>query len=154
MNNKQKLIIKYLNKWFKNNLDSKYLPYVNNLFITSIYPFIKEDTKDNFTKFRYLFNWMAKPRYIMGEGETIHRIFGYDRNYCLDEVKIKSQEKKISNFQKYKFRLGIIPLIQEILIEVNTFIFVNIYFLLILIILIKNKSKQKIYSKFKKRSFQ
>ena len=45
MNNKNELIIEFLRKWFANNVDSKYLPYVNNLFITSILPFIEKKGK-------------------------------------------------------------------------------------------------------------
>ena len=146
MNNKNQLIIEFLKKWFKNNVDSKYLPYVNNLFITSILPFVEKKEKGSLSKFKYIFNWRANPRYIMGEGESIHRFFGYDRNYCINAVEIKSNRNKRAKFKNHKLRLGLLPLIQELFIEISAFIFVNAYFLLILCVLIKNLSNKKRYS--------
>tara|TARA_B100000212_G_scaffold334348_1_gene304896 strand:- start:4001 stop:5581 length:1581 start_codon:yes stop_codon:yes gene_type:complete len=151
MSNNKKSISLFFYSWSKLNLDTKYLPYLNNLFSSSIAPFVLGNKEDIFGRYKYVFNRLACPRYFMGEGESIHRIFGYNRNYCMSSSFHNSNNEKIENSNKYKLRLGIIPFFQEILIEIIIFIFVNIYFILIFIILIRNKFLSKNNFKIKNK---
>ena len=153
MNSKRSKLINYFKDWSQHNLDKMYYPYTNNLFSSSIVPFFESNLLQKNILSRYILNKMSAPRYLMGEGESIHRIFGYNRKYCIDEALAKNNKKFNSNFNKQKFKLGIIPFIQEILIELIAFIFTNIYFILIFIIIIFTKKQKKRLSKFDRSNF-